>query len=204
MRFQAVGCGAARAVGHADRPAQAQRPVWEQTGTLNCDVSAGIGFIVGSQRAGELPVHAELSGPARAVCRDHHQGRPRHRRDRRRPAGLGGAHVDDAPARRARRLLCGRVRRGDALGRGARRQSCWSAATTARSRCSRSRCRARSASTSRPASPRSRCNSCADAIRLPFEVVDVGSRAAASACRACAIFAASSFPRVLLPVASPS
>lgn len=31
-------------------PAQAQRPVWEQSGTLNCDVSGGIGFIVGSQR----------------------------------------------------------------------------------------------------------------------------------------------------------
>ena len=31
-------------------PAQAQRPVWEQAGTLNCDVSGGIGFIVTSQR----------------------------------------------------------------------------------------------------------------------------------------------------------
>jgi hypothetical protein len=31
-------------------PAQAQRPTWEQSGTLNCDVSAGIGFVVGSQR----------------------------------------------------------------------------------------------------------------------------------------------------------
>lgn len=31
-------------------PAQAQRPTWEQSGTLNCDVSAGFGFIVGSQR----------------------------------------------------------------------------------------------------------------------------------------------------------
>jgi len=31
-------------------PAHAQRPVWEQSGTLNCDVSAGIGFVVGSQR----------------------------------------------------------------------------------------------------------------------------------------------------------
>jgi Protein of unknown function (DUF992) len=29
---------------------QAQRPVWEQAGTLNCDVSAGIGFIIGSRR----------------------------------------------------------------------------------------------------------------------------------------------------------
>ena len=31
-------------------PLQAQRPVWEQSGTLNCDVSGGIGFIVTSQR----------------------------------------------------------------------------------------------------------------------------------------------------------
>jgi hypothetical protein len=30
--------------------ALAQRPVWEQSGTLNCDVSGGIGFIIGSQR----------------------------------------------------------------------------------------------------------------------------------------------------------
>ena len=143
-------------------PAQAQRPVWEQAGTLNCDVSGGIGFIVGSQRRGELPVHAELSGPARAVCRHHHQGRPRSRRHRRRPARLGGAHVDHAPARRAGRLLCGRVRGGDRRRR-ASAPTCWSAAMTVRSRCSRSRSRGRSASTSRPASPRSRCNSCADA-----------------------------------------
>src|SRR5437016_13933129 len=31
-------------------PVQAQRPVWDQSGTLNCDVSGGIGFVVGSQR----------------------------------------------------------------------------------------------------------------------------------------------------------
>ncbi len=30
--------------------AQAQRPVWEQAGTLSCDVSAGIGLIIGSRR----------------------------------------------------------------------------------------------------------------------------------------------------------
>jgi len=29
---------------------QAQRPVWEQAGTLNCDVSAGIGLVIGSRR----------------------------------------------------------------------------------------------------------------------------------------------------------
>src|SRR4029077_4155892 len=32
-------------------PVHAQRPVWEQSGTLNCDVSGGIGFVVGSQRS---------------------------------------------------------------------------------------------------------------------------------------------------------
>ena len=31
-------------------PVSAQRPVWEQAGTLNCDVSAGIGLIIGSRR----------------------------------------------------------------------------------------------------------------------------------------------------------
>jgi hypothetical protein len=38
------------AVTFTQAQAQAQRPAWEQTGTLNCDVSAGFGFIVGSQR----------------------------------------------------------------------------------------------------------------------------------------------------------
>jgi len=31
-------------------PTQSQRPIWEQAGTLNCDVSAGIGLIIGSRR----------------------------------------------------------------------------------------------------------------------------------------------------------
>ncbi len=31
-------------------PTQAQRPVWEQAGTLSCDVSAGIGLVIGSRR----------------------------------------------------------------------------------------------------------------------------------------------------------
>ena len=37
-------------VGLLALPASAQRPVWEQAGTLNCDVSAGIGLIIGSRR----------------------------------------------------------------------------------------------------------------------------------------------------------
>ena len=37
-------------LGLLSAPASAQRPVWEQAGTLNCDVSAGIGLIFGSRR----------------------------------------------------------------------------------------------------------------------------------------------------------
>jgi hypothetical protein len=48
---QSAKLGAAALLGLAMcAPAQAQRPVWEQSGTLNCDVSGGIGFVVGSQR----------------------------------------------------------------------------------------------------------------------------------------------------------
>src|SRR5436305_12582070 len=48
---KSVKLGAAALRTHAvGAPVQAQRPVWEQSGTLNCDVSAGIGFVVGSQR----------------------------------------------------------------------------------------------------------------------------------------------------------
>jgi hypothetical protein len=32
-------------------PAAAQRPVWAKTGVLNCDVSGGWGWIIGSQKA---------------------------------------------------------------------------------------------------------------------------------------------------------
>jgi hypothetical protein len=32
-------------------PAAAQRPVWVRTGVLNCDVSGGFGFIIGSQKS---------------------------------------------------------------------------------------------------------------------------------------------------------
>lgn len=32
-------------------PAAAQRPVWVKTGVLNCDVSGGFGFIIGSQKS---------------------------------------------------------------------------------------------------------------------------------------------------------
>ena len=44
-------------------PASAQRPVWEQSGTLNCDVSGGIGFIVGSQRSVNCLFTPSYDGP---------------------------------------------------------------------------------------------------------------------------------------------
>jgi len=44
-------------------PALAQRPVWEQAGTLNCDVSAGIGFVIGSQRSVNCLFTPSYDGP---------------------------------------------------------------------------------------------------------------------------------------------
>lgn len=44
-------------------PASAQRPVWEQSGTLNCDVSGGIGFVVGSQRSVNCLFTPSYPGP---------------------------------------------------------------------------------------------------------------------------------------------
>ena len=88
-------------------PAQAQRPVWEAGGTLNCDVSGGIGFVVGSQRqvnclfTPNYPAPPEqYIGTITKVGLD---------------VGFTGAgqlvwaraDVDLAPARRARRQLCG-------------------------------------------------------------------------------------------------
>src|SRR5256885_10124457 len=50
MRQSVKLAGAALLALAMGAPVQAQRPVWEQSGTLNCDVSGGIGFVVGSQR----------------------------------------------------------------------------------------------------------------------------------------------------------
>jgi hypothetical protein len=50
MRQSVKLAGAALLALGMGAPVQAQRPVWEQSGTLNCDVSGGIGFVVGSQR----------------------------------------------------------------------------------------------------------------------------------------------------------
>src|SRR4051794_16470931 len=50
MRQSVKLAGAALLALAMGAPVQAQRPVWDQSGTLNCDVSGGIGFVVGSQR----------------------------------------------------------------------------------------------------------------------------------------------------------
>ncbi len=64
-------------------PAQAQRPVWEQAGTLNCDVSGGIGFIIGSQREVNCLFTPNYPAPPEQYVGTITQGRSRHRRDRR-------------------------------------------------------------------------------------------------------------------------
>ena len=124
-------------------PAQAQRPVWEQSGTLNCDVSGGIGFIVGSQRqvnclfTPSYPAPPEqYVGTITKVGLD---------------VGFTGAGqlvwaVLQSTTRR-RGVLAGSYVGASAeatVGR-ASAPMCWSAAMTARSRCSRSRSRDRSA-----------------------------------------------------------
>ncbi len=84
------------------------------------------------------------------LCRDHPQGRRRSRHHPGIGAGLGRVRAGGA-ARAGRSLGQLRRRAGQRVDR--RRGSaatCWSAAPTIRSRCSRSACRARSASTSRP------------------------------------------------------
>jgi len=43
-------CAALLGLAAMSGASEAQRPVWEQAGTLNCDVSAGIGLIIGSRR----------------------------------------------------------------------------------------------------------------------------------------------------------
>ncbi len=91
-------------------PAQAQRPTWEAAGTLNCDVSGGIGFVVGSQRqvnclfTPSYPAPPEqYIGTITKVGLDvGFTGGG--------TARLGGADVDLARPRRARRQLCGRQR----------------------------------------------------------------------------------------------
>src|ERR1044072_8579766 len=50
-------------------PAQAQRPTWEAAGTLNCDVSGGIGFLVGSQRQVNFLFTANQQAPPQPYIR---------------------------------------------------------------------------------------------------------------------------------------
>ena len=91
--------------------AQAQRPVWDQTGTLNCDVSAGFGFIVGSQRQVNcLFTPSYPAPPEQYVGTITKIGLDIGVTAGRLP-GLGRAHVDHAPPRCAGRLLRGRLRR---------------------------------------------------------------------------------------------
>jgi hypothetical protein len=43
-------------------PAAAQRPVWAKTGALNCDVSGGFGWIIGSQKSVQCVFTPDIPG----------------------------------------------------------------------------------------------------------------------------------------------
>src|SRR5438046_2301213 len=61
----AVGAVGALALGLALAsfdPAAAQRPAWAKTGALNCDVSGGFGWIIGSQKSVQCVFTPDLPG----------------------------------------------------------------------------------------------------------------------------------------------
>jgi uncharacterized protein DUF992 len=131
-----------------------------QAGTLTCDISGGIGFIIGSQKALNcsfvpvFPAPPEFySGMITKLGID-----------------LGGTRSGVmvwavyAPTSRTAGFLAGTYGGASAevtVGAGVGATS-WSAARPARSSCSRSRFSSRPASTSRPVSPKLSCASCAD------------------------------------------
>ena len=141
-------------------PAAAQRT---RTGVLSCDVSAGFGFIIGSQRSvictfspdgGQPEVYTgtiSRFGLDIGVTAGAHM-----------VWGVFAEYVGPRP-RRAGRRLCRRHRRGD-RSRSVSAPMCWSAARTARLRCSRSRSADRSGSILRSASPICACGRAAERI----------------------------------------
>ena len=99
--FRTVITAAALALAALSGSAQAQDRV--QSGSLTCDVSAGIGLIIGSQRNVSCTFTPSTPGPDRVLHRHDLQARPRHRRDHRRRDGVARVRPDQPPGRRARR-----------------------------------------------------------------------------------------------------
>ena len=139
----------ALAVASAD-PAAAQQA---KAGVLTCDVSAGIGLIIGSQKTVSCVFYARPAGPARRLCRGDDEIRARYRHHRRRRDGVGGVQQHHRPRPRASSPATMSGQAPKRASRSASEPMCWSAAPTARSRCSRSRCRATSGSISQSAWP---------------------------------------------------
>ena len=184
--------------------AQAQDRV--QAGSLTCDVSAGIGLIIGSQRNVSCTFTPSSPGPI-----EYYTGTIS-------KLGLdigvttGGVMVwlVFAPTNRPVGALQGSYAGASAeasVVAGPRRQCAGRRIEPAPSRCSRSRCRARSASTSRPASPASTCAGCADATTFPQLDSYSGHPAAAAGWlfvgRSSAAGTAAPRPNVAAPCQSP-
>ncbi len=68
-----------------------------QAGTLNCDISGGLGLIIGSQKDVTcLFVPADAIAAARSLYRHDHKVRARSRRHVRRPDGVGGLRANQS------------------------------------------------------------------------------------------------------------
>ena len=140
-------------------PAAAQRA---RAGMLSCDVSGGIGFIIGSQRQAGLHVLAGRRRSAGGLSRHDFAVRPRYRRHRRRQHGVGGVLRVRRSAARVRWRATISAPPARRPSRSGSAPTCWSADRTGRLRCSRSRSADRSGSISRSASPSCSCASAAD------------------------------------------
>ena len=138
-----------RPVGTASpRPTRSRRKV--QVGVLECRGGASVGFIVGSVT--NLGCVLRADRPAgRLLCRDHPQGWPRHRHHPGDPRWPGACSRRSTGSDRVISPATTPAPRAARRSVSASAATCWSAAPTIRSRCSRSACRARSASALLPA-----------------------------------------------------
>ena len=160
-----LGCGDGFDPRRGGVVAQSERV---QAGTLTCDISGGIGFIIGSQKALNCSFVAVASRAARVLFRHASASSASISAA---PRGGVMMWLVYAPTARAAGSLAGTYVGASAeatLGAGVGANCLIGGSSRTVDVAAASRCRNRRESTSRPASPRSSCASCAD----PFRAAD--------------------------------